>query len=629
MRRAWLPLSLVAFLFIAVLPGVTPLSAQDQRPITLEVDAREAPRKIFHAKLKIPAKPGALTLLYPKWIPGEHGPTGPIADVAGLKITAGGKTIPWRRDPLNMYGLEIEVPAGADAVEVSLDFLSPAETGGFSFGSSATANLALISWNQLLLYPKGAKADETTYDASVELPAGWKFATALETERQSGARVEFQPVSLTTLVDSPLLAGRNFRVVELSAGEPRHRLDMAADSEAALEISPELTAAYKNLVAETGVLFGSRPYRHYDFLLTLSDHTAHFGLEHHESSDNRVPERSLLDSDKRRVNLAFLLPHEMVHTWNAKYRRPAIMAIGKLDEPVRGDLLWVYEGLTTYLGNILTARSGLWTPEEYRQALAASAADMDSKRGRTWRPLVDTAVSAQILFGARSDGAAWRRGVDFYPESELLWLEADAVIRRETKGKKSLDDFCRLFHGGHSGSPKVVPYTFDDIVAALNQVAPYNWKGFWTSRLDATTQKAPLAGIETAGWKLVYRDTQSEFQKSVEAANGTVDVRFSVGFALNKDGLIPDVIPESPAANAGIGPGMKLLAVNGRRWSKDILRDGIRETRRGKPLELLVENGEFFQTHKLDYAVGERYPHLERELGKPDVLTEIIRAKKR
>lgn len=629
MRRARLPLSLVAFLFVAVLPGATALSAQDQRPITLEVDAREAPRKIFHAKLKIPAKPGELMLLFPKWIPGEHGPTGPITDVAGLKITAGGKTIPWRRDPLNMYGLEIEVPAGADAVEASLDFLSPAETGGFSSGSSATANLALISWNQLLLYPKGANADETTYDASLELPAGWKFATALEIERQSGSRVAFQPVSLTTLVDSPLLAGRNFRVVELSGGEPRHRLNIAADSEAALEISPELTTAYKNLVAETGVLFGSRPYRHYDFLLTLSDHTAHFGLEHHESSDNRVPERSLLDPDKRRVNLAGLLTHEMVHTWNAKYRRPAIMAIGKFDEPVRGDLLWVYEGLTQYLGGILAPRSGLWTPDDYRQALAATAAEMDSHRGRTWRPLVDTAVSAQILFEARPDGAAWRRGVDFYAESDLLWLEADTVIRRETKGKKSLDDFCRLFHGGHSGSPKVLPYTFDDLVAALNQVAPYNWKGFWTSRLDATTQRAPLAGIEAAGWKLVYRDTQSEFQKSVEGAKETVDVRYSIGFALNKDGLIPDVIPESPAAIAGIGPGMKLLAVNGRRWSKEVLREGIRDTRRGKPLELLVENGEFFQAHKLDYAGGERYPQLEREMGKQDVLTEIIRAKRR
>ncbi len=629
MRRARPSLSFVAFLFGAVLPGVTPLRAQEQRPIALEVDAREAPRKIFHAKLKIPAKPGGLTLFYPKWIPGEHGPTGPIADVAGLKIAAGGKTIPWRRDPLNMYGLEIEVPAGADAVEVSLDFLSPAKTGGFSSGSSATANLALISWNQLLLYPKGANADETTYEVALELPAGWKFATALETERQSGSRVEFRPVSLTTLVDSPLLAGRNFRVVELSAGPPLHRLNIAADSEAALEISPELTAAYKNLVAETGALFGSRPYRHYDFLLTLSDHTAHFGLEHHESSDNRVPERSLLDPDKRRVNLAGLLPHEMVHTWNAKYRRPAIMAIGSLDEPVRGDLLWVYEGLTTYLGNILTARSGLWTPEDYRQALAASAAAMDSHTGRTWRPLVDTAVSAQVLFGARSDWASWRRGVDFYPESELLWLEADTVIRRETNGKKSLDDFCRLFHGGHSGSPKVLPYTFDDLVAALNQVAPYNWRGFWTSRLEATTQKAPLAGIEAAGWRLVYRDTQSEFQKSVEGANETVDVRYSVGFAVGKDGSIPDVIPESPAAKTGIGPGMKLLAVNGRRWSKDILREGIRDTRRGKPLELLVENGEFFQTHKLDYTGGERYPHLEREIGKSDVLTEIIRAKRR
>ena len=352
--------------------------------MTLEVDAREAPRKIFHSRLSLPASPGPLTLAYPKWIPGEHGPTGPIADLTGLTITAGGKPLAWRRDPVDMYSFHLDVPAGASAVEVSLDYLSPAEAGGFSSGSSATAELALISWNQMLLYPAAEKPDTILYAATLKLPAGWKFATALDREKESPDGVRFAPVSLTTLVDSPVLCGAHMRVVDLSTGAPAHRLDIAADSDAALEISPEMEAQYRSLVVETGTLYGARHYRHYDFLLTLSDHTAHFGLEHHESSDDRVDERSLIDDDRKKI-MAGLLPHEMTHSWNGKYRRPAGLAIGSFQEPMQGELLWVYEGLTEYLGQILTARSGLLTADQYREALALTAAEMDHQEGRKWR----------------------------------------------------------------------------------------------------------------------------------------------------------------------------------------------------------------------------------------------------
>lgn len=594
------------------------------RPIPLEVDAREAPRKIFHARLTLPARPGPQTLLYPKWLPGEHGPTGPIADLAGLRISAGGRPIAWRRDPIEMYAFHLDVPAGATAVDVALDYLSPAATGGFSSGSSATANLAILSWNQMLLYPEGANPDELLYAPALRLPAGWKYATSLSSTAGAGEIVRFDPVSLTTLVDSPVLAGAYFRVVPLSDGPIPHRLDLAADSAAALDIPSAQVEGYRRLVAETGALFGSRHYRHYDFLLTLSDGVAHFGLEHHESSDDRVPERSLIDEDKRKANLWDLLPHEMVHSWNGKYRRPAGLAPGRFDQPMKGELLWVYEGLTQYLGDILTPRSGLLTPEQYRDDLALTAAEMDAQKGRAWRPLADTAVAAQILYGARADWSFWRRSVDFYPESSLLWLEADTMIRRQTQGKKSLDDFCRLFYGGPSGPPRLVPYTFEDVVNGLNQVFAYDWRTHWTERLHSTAPAAPLAGLAASGWKLVYNATVSEMQQAREAAAKYTDVRFSIGFAVNEDGTIPDVIPDSPAAKAGIGPAMRLVAVNGRRWVKETLREAIRAASTSQPIELLVENGEFFRTHRLDYSGGERYPHLERDATVPDLLSTIV-----
>ena len=591
--------------------------------VRLEVDARDAPRKIFHARMRFPARPGAMTFLYPKWLPGEHGPTGPIADVAGLKFTAGGKTLPWRRDPLEMYAFQVTIPEGADAVDVELDYLSPASASGFSSGASATAELAIVSWNQLLLYPRGPSGEGLRYAASLRLPAGWKHATSLESGSGSGEAVSFGPVSLETLVDSPVLAGAHMRVLPLTDGPIPHRLNLAADGEAALEIPAEQLQGYRNLVGQTGALFGARHYRHYDFLLTLSDGVAHFGLEHHESSDNRVPERSLIDEDRRKANLWDLLPHEMVHSWNGKYRRPAGLAPGRFDEPMRGSLLWVYEGLTQYLGEILTPRSGLLTAGQYRDDLALTAAEMDLQKGRSWRPLSDTAVAAQVLYAARPDWAFWRRGVDFYPESGLLWLEADALIRRGSNGRKSLDDFCRLFHGGETGPPRVVPYEFDDVVDALNRVLPHDWKAFWETRLSATTPGAPLAGVAASGWKLVYRETPSEMQKAREESARNTDERFSIGFLVNEDAAVPDVVPDSPAARAGMAPGMRLVAVNSRAFTPEVLRDAVRASKT-HPIELIAQSGDFFRTYRLAYSGGGRYPALERDPSAPDLLSKII-----
>lgn len=610
---------------LAVLIPVAGLGASTPAPIRLSVDATEAPRRIFHARLIIPASPGPLTLLYPKWIPGEHGPTGPIADLAGLKFSAAGRPVPWHRDDVDMYAFHVDVPAGADVVEAELDFLSPPVTEGFSSGASATAQLAVLNWNQLLLYPAGVPAAELSYAATVRLPAGWDHGTALPVATQSGGTVEFEPVSLTRLVDSPLLAGVHFRRIPLSPGRtPGHHINIAADSEAALEITPDYLASVKRLVTEAGALFGTRHYQHYDFLLTLSDHVARFGLEHHESSDNRSYERALVDEDKRRL-VSGLLPHEFVHSWCGKHRRPAGLATPDFQQPMKGELLWVYEGLTTYLGDVLTGRSGFWSPELCRENLALDAAAMEHRVGRSWRPLADTAIAAQRLYEARRDWANWRRGTDFYPESALIWLEADVLIRKRTKGSRSLDDFCRRFFGGEGGAPTVIPYTFDDVVKTMNEVAPHDWRAFFRTRLDATGPSAPLGGIVEAGWRLVYTDVIPDLLKSTEEVRKIVDLSSSLGVVLNEDGTIDDVVPGLPAAMAGLAPGMKLIAVNGRKWSKEVVRSAIKAAKTAtEPLDLLVENGEFFKSYPVDYHGGERYPHLERDSARPDLLTGIL-----
>ncbi|MGA7378921.1 MAG: M61 family peptidase, partial [Candidatus Sulfotelmatobacter sp.] len=417
---------LLGVISVLFLSSLSALSATPPT-ITIFVDATSAPRKIFHAKLKIPASAGDLTLYYPKWIPGEHAPDGPVIDLAGLKFFAGGKTLKWRRDLLDGFTIHVEVPAGESEVNAELDFLSPATfESGFSAGSSATDKMAVISWNQVLLYPKGWKADELTYIANLKLPANWKYGTALpiaSTSADNGeTQISFKPAPLNTLVDSPVITGEFLKVVKL-ADDPPTEMDVAADSAAALEPPPEVWDHYKNLVVQANKLFGAHHYRDYHFLFSLSDHVAHFGLEHHESDDSRVGERGLVDETARKLE-ASLLPHEYVHSWNGKYRRPADLTTPDYEQPMQDDLLWVYEGLTNYLGTVLTARSGLLTPEQARDDLSLTAAGMDHTPGRTWRNLQDTADAAPQLYFAPEAWHSWRRGVDFYDEGTLDWLWA-------------------------------------------------------------------------------------------------------------------------------------------------------------------------------------------------------------
>ncbi len=627
-RRAALLLSALWILVSLPGPGAGGLSrtgvAHAAATVTLTVDATEAPRRLVRAHEVIPAGPGPLTLYYPKWIPGEHGPTGPIVNLAGLKFRAGGETLRWRRDPIDMYAFHLDVPPGATAVEVDLEFLAPTSEGPFAAGASTTSHLALLVWNRVLLYPAVGHTDDLVFDASLRLPPGWKFGTGLAVERESEGEVDFQPASLTTLVDSPVLAGEYFRSVPLSTAKPAVRIAMAADSPAALEASPAFAEDMRNLVDEARALFDAEHFEHYTFLLTLSDGVAPGGLEHHQSSDNRVAERALVDETQGRLALG-LLPHEYVHSWNGKYRRPAGLATSDFQSPMQGELLWVYEGLTQYYGNVLAARSGLWTQEQYADALASAAARLDHIPGRGWRPLIDTAVAAQILYRAPPEWSAERRGTDFYNEGWLIWLEVDTLIRQLTSGERALDDFCRRFHGGQTGPPSLETYTFEDVVSTLDEVVSYDWRTFFDQRLWSTDFHAPLGGIERSGWRLAYDDEPGQRLADLQSAREQIEMGYSLGLRLGTDGVVTDVIPGTPAADAGLGPGATVVSVDGKAFSLDALHDSLSgaKTRPG-PIQLLVNDEGTLRNHALDYHGGERYPHLRRDPGQPDLLSRTI-----
>ncbi|HLK61073.1 MAG TPA: hypothetical protein VKU00_31195 [Chthonomonadaceae bacterium] len=619
-------LSLIATALVLV--SVTRPVLGQTGPIHLSVDATEAPRKILHARLSLPVAPGPLTLLYPKWIPGEHSPDGPIANLVNVRLTTGGHPLAWRRDDVNMYAIRCSVPHGASTLEASYDFLIPPSQGPFAQGPSATTELAVLNWNLVTLYPAGYRSDDLSYEARLKLPAGWKWATSLPVASTSNNEITFKPASLTTLVDSPLITGKHFRAVPLGTDRGRpHELDIVADSDAALEAPASVLDSYKRLVPETGVIFGVRHYRQYRFLLTLSDHTGFFGEEHHESSDDRQPERTLLD-DSLRKGGAIVLPHEFFHSWNGKYRRPAGLATPDYDEPMKDELLWVYEGLTDYYGAVLAARIGLFSPEDFRDYLASIVSQMEATTGRNWRPLADTAIAAPVLYAAPQEWGTARRGTDFYPEMDLIWLEADTIIRRQTNGQRSLDDFCRLFHGGESTPPMVKPYTEDDVVSALNTVAPYDWRGFFDSRIYKINPHAPLGGIEGSGWKMVYTETPNALIQANEQSGRGADFTDTLGLLIGGNGAISDIIAGRPADKAGMSPGQLITAVSGRKYSADLLHAAVKASRSNTaPIELLVQDGEYFHTYKLDYHGGERYPHLERDASKPDLLSLIAQAR--
>ena len=600
---------------LCMLAGSASLTLAGQG-ITLTVDATRTQQKLLHAHLVIPVKQGPLTLYYPKWIPGEHGPEGPIANLTGLKFAGNGAVIPWQRDLLDTFTFHVDIPAGVDHLNAEYDFIEPE-------GNSATDKLMILEWNDVILYPGGTPAQQLSYEARLILPDGWKFGTPLPIANQSGNQVSFKPISLDLLVDSPVVAGQYYRAIDLTPpGEPiHHEIDMVADSEAALDMSPKIQKAMTSLVAESGKLFGARHYRDYHFLFALSDHVAHFGLEHHESNDSRLPERALL-SPNAGMSLGGLLSHEFVHSWNGKFRRPADLAVPYFEQPMETDLLWGYEGLTDFLGPMLAARSGLWTPEQYRDYMASISAQLGPGRpGRTWRPLLDTAIGEPGMNGRGWN--SWRRGTDYYDEGDLLWLEVATIIHRESHGQKSIDDFCQAFHGGANNGPEVKTYTFDELVATLNAVASYDWAGFFHTRLNSTSAEAPLGGIENGGWKLLFNTESSH----LGGRRGEQDDQYSIGLQVGEDGTVRDAFVGSPAFEAGISSGMKVVGVNGRVYTHDLLEDAIKSAKdTTEPITLLVVVDEYYKTSAINYHGGLRYPHLVRDEAKPDYLDEVIKA---
>jgi predicted metalloprotease with PDZ domain len=615
---------LVAATF-AILICMTAHAAGAAAAASVEVDARDAPRGIERVHLVLPVKPGKLTLLYPKWLPGEHAPDGPIAGLSGLKFSSNGQSIVWQRDADNMHAFHLTIPGGTSSLDVAFEVNAVAGATDNNALRTSTESLAIILWNQLVLYPAGAQSDDLQYAARLRLPAGWSFGTALPQANTAGDTVQFAQVSLTTLIDSPVLAGRHFKTVELG-GAPAVHLHLAADSEAALDIPAATTAQLRKLVQEAAALFGATHYNEYHFLWTLSDQIGFEGIEHHQSSDNRSAERSLIDDDLRHSYLTSLLPHEYAHSWNGKYRRPIGLATGNYDAPMRGELLWVYEGLTQYLGLVLSARSGLASPDDARDGWAGAAAWLQTRKGRDWRPLADTAIAAQIGYTQAREWRPRTRSTDFYTESAMLWLEADTLIRSTTHGAKSLDDFCRLFYGPPSTAPKVVPYDFNDVVKALNTVMPYDWRGFWTLRLNRVQPNAPLEGLTAGGWRLVFDAQPSQAEKGDGALQKATDLYYSLGFTLKDEGaLIADVVPGTPADAAGIAPDSNLIAVDGRKYSKDVLQDALKAGgTEPRILRFLIQKDDMFDTVQIRYAGHARHPRLERDASVPDLLTPIL-----
>ena len=614
------------------LPPETPIAAAQDVAypgvIQLDVDATDLDRRIFRVRETIPiAQAGPITLLYPKWLPGNHAPNGPLSDFAGLVVRAGGQVVPWRRDPADVFAFQLDAPAGATQLEVEFQFVSP--TAKDQGRIVMTPEMLNLQWNQVVLYPAGHFARRISVQPSVRLPAGWKFASALDGATRNGEAVRFAVTDLETLVDSPIFAGRWFRQIDLDAkGRAPVRLDVVADSADQLDASAEQIALHQELVRQADRLFGARHFDHYDFLLALTDRMGSIGLEHHRSSEDGTTPRYFIDWSKG-APYRDLLPHEYVHSWNGKFRRPADLWTPDYDAPMGDSLLWVYEGQTQYWGQVLAARSGLWSKEQALDALAMTAALYGSRPGRSWRSVEDTTNDPIINARRPIPWTSWQRAEDYYSEGQLVWLEADTLIRERSGGKRSLDDFARGFFGVNDGDRTPLTYRFDDVVQALNKVEPYDWAGFLRARLIDVSPTPPLAGLERGGWRLVFGDTPTQYWKDNEARRGGVDLSYSLGLSIARDGAIDGVLWDGPAFKAGLTIGGKILAVNGEAYEAGDLKQAIVEAKIGHdPIQLLVQTGDRFRTVPIDYHGGLRYPRLERIEGTPDRLSAILAPRK-
>jgi predicted metalloprotease with PDZ domain len=594
--------------------------------LQVAVDATDLPHGIFVVHETIPVAAGPLTLLYPKWLPGTHSPSGPIDKFAGLMLKAGGKQIEWLRDPVDVYAFHADVPAGVTSLDVDFQFLSAVST--HEGRVMMTPDMLSLQWIDLVLYPSGYFTRQIQVAPSVTLPADFKFATALETASTKGAVTEFKPTSFETLADSPMIAGRNFRSFDLDPGGPaRVTLDVIADRPDELAATPAEIDAHKALVQQAYKLFGAHHYDHYDFLLSLSDKMGGNGLEHHQSSEDGTTPKYFTGWDKTAAGRD-LLSHEYSHSWDGKFRRPADLWTPNFNVPMRDSLLWVYEGQTQYWGVVLAARSGLWTKQEGLDAIAATAAIYDHRVGRTWRPLEDTTNDPIIAQRRPLSWLSWQRSEDYYSESQLVWFDVDTLIRELSGGKQSLDDFAKAFYGIENGSYIPATYSFDDVVKTLTAVQPHDWAVFLKQRLDGFATGAPLDGLARGGYRLIYNDTPTKFLESAEKRRKTVDLAFSIGVVIGKDGMLNEVMWDGPAFKAGLTEGAQIVAVNGDAYEEDGLKDAIKSAKTGTaPIELLMKAKDQYRTVRIDYHDGLRYPHLERIDATPARLDDILAAR--
>ena len=628
--RLRLALSLVALVAptLRAAPQPAPTTPSYPGEIAIAVDLTDTDHRVFRVKETLPVTAGPLTLWYPQWLPGNHGPRGPIDALTGLVIEAGGQRVEWQRDLLDVYAFKLEVPAGVAQLDLQFQYASPVvkDQGRFV----ATPDIVGLQWNAVVLYPKGYDARLIRFAPSLTLPSDWQLGTALDPLARSGDTVRFKSVSLETLVDSPVFAGRYFKRLDLAPGARTPVfLDLVADRPENLELKPEQIEAHRKLVREAIRLYDSQHYDHYDFLLALSENFSGIGLEHHRSSENGQEPGYFTEWDKQAVGRS-LLPHEYTHSWNGKFRRPADLWTPNFNVPMQDSGLWVYEGMTQYWGQVLSARSGLWTPELTRDSIAALAASLDRARpGRTWRALLDTTNQPVITARRPLSYTSWQRTEDYYNEGLLVWLDVDTKIRELSKGRRSLDDFAKAFLGIEDGSDAPQVYDFDELVSVLNGVQAYDWRSFLRARLDGHGADgqggAPLDGLGRGGWKLVYTDKPSDFTKGSEELRKVKDHSYSLGIVVGKDGELADVVWDSPAFNAGVAKGMTLVAVNGRAYKPEYLRDAIVAGRNGAPIELLLKNYDQYRSVKIDYRGGLQYPHLERVGDTPDRLSEILK----
>ena len=572
----------------------------------LDVDATDVAHGIFSVRETIPvATAGDTVLFFPRWIPGNHAPSGQLEKLAGLHVKAGGVELPWTRDPVNLYAFHVDVPAGAKRIEASFQFLSGTKADqGAVFVSP---DMLRLQWISMSLYPAGYFVRNIPVAATVKYPDGFTAVSAVPSTR-AGTTYRYNTTSYEILMDSPVLAGRYYKAFPLT---PQVTLDTFADRPEELAATPEQIDAHKRLVDQAVKLFGAQHYDNYHFLFSISDQIGGSGLEHHRSSEDGTRPGYFLDWDNT-IGARNLLPHEYSHSWDGKFRRGADLWTPSYDVPMRPSLLWVYEGGTQFFGYVLQARSGLVSKQDTLDQYAGIMAGLDTAPGRQWRSLVDTTYDESINARRPKGWASWQRGEDYYNEGLLIWMDVDSLLREKSGGTKSIDDFARAFFGMRNGDYGELTYTLDDVAATLSGIVPYDWQGYLTRRVTEHAKGAPLDGFTRNGYKLVYTDKPTKSAQQGARMRGA-DYTYSLGFNADKDGNLTQVLWNGPAFAAGLAVGSQIVSVGDAAYSDDRLKDAVTAAKGGtKPIELMVKRNDHYRTVGIDYHGGLRYPHLEK-----------------